>query len=56
MLHETPAPTFGGMICPTYEIYRWRLQGDHLSLRLVEGGCREYSSVEITKAEWTRVG
>lgn len=54
LLHETPAPTFEG-ICPRYEVYRWQLQGDHLILRLTEGGCREYSSAEITNTEWTRV-
>ena len=53
MLHETPAPTFGDR--PRYEVYRWQLQGDHLILRLTEGGCREYSSAEITNTEWTRV-
>ena len=54
MLHDSPAPTFQG-ICPRYEMYRWQLDGDHLSLRLLEGGCREYSSAEITNAEWTKV-
>ena len=54
MLHDSPAPTFEG-ICPRYEMYRWQLQGDHLTLRLIEGGCREYSSAEITNTGWTRV-
>jgi class 3 adenylate cyclase len=55
MYHRLPPPTFGGELCPNYEEYHWRLRGDRLSLDLVSGGCREYSSVEITNAEWTRV-
>jgi hypothetical protein len=55
MLHETPAPTFDGGVCPRYEVYRWRLRGDRLSLRLETGGCREYASRDITGARWTRV-
>jgi class 3 adenylate cyclase len=55
LLHETPAPTFGGIVCPTYEVYRWRLRGDRLTLRIVEGSCREYASHDISATEWTRV-
>jgi class 3 adenylate cyclase len=53
--HRLPPPTFGGALCPNYEEYRWRLRDDRLSLDLVSGGCREYLSVEIANAEWTRV-
>jgi hypothetical protein len=55
LYHRSPAPTFGGALCPNYEEYRWRLRGDRLSLDLVSGGCREYSSVDIANAEWIRV-
>ena len=55
LYHRLPPPTFGGALCPKYEEYRWRLRGELLSLDLVSGGCREYSSVEIAEAEWTRV-
>jgi class 3 adenylate cyclase len=55
LYHRLPPPTFGGALCPNYEEYRWRLRGERLSLDLVSGGCREYSSVEIANAEWTRV-
>jgi class 3 adenylate cyclase len=54
--HRLPPPTFGGALCPSYEEYRWRLRGERLSLDLVSGGCREYASVDIANAEWTRVG
>ena len=56
MYHRLPPHTFGGVNCPNYEVYRWELRGDRLSLDLVSGGCREYASVDIAKAEWTRVG
>ena len=50
------APQRSGGICPNYEVYRWRLRGERLDLRLLSGGCREYSSAETANAEWTRVG
>jgi class 3 adenylate cyclase len=56
MLHEAAPTTFGGVVCPRYEVYRWRLRGDRLSLRLLTGGCREYASEDIAKSTWTRVG
>ena len=31
--HRLPPPTFGGVLCPNYEEYRWRLRGEHLSPR-----------------------
>lgn len=55
VFHRLAPPTFGGALCPNYEEYRWRLRGDRLSLNLVSGGCREYSSVDIANAEWIRV-
>jgi class 3 adenylate cyclase len=55
MYHRLPPHTFGGVNCPNYEVYRWELRGDRLSLDLVSGGCREYGSVDIAKAEWIRV-
>jgi class 3 adenylate cyclase len=55
LYHRLPPATFGGVHCPNYEEYRWRLRGDRLSLDLVSGGCREYSSVEIAETGWTMV-
>jgi class 3 adenylate cyclase len=55
LYHRLPPLTFGGDRCPNYEEYRWRLRGDRLSLDLVSGDCREYSSIDIANAEWTRV-
>ena len=55
LYHRLPPPTFGGVHCPNYEEYRWRLRGGRLSLDLVSGGCREYSSVDIANADWIRV-
>ena len=55
LYHRLAPQTFGGH-CPNYEEYRWRLRGDRLSLDLVSGGCREYSSDDNANAEWTRVG
>ncbi|HEX6399175.1 MAG TPA: adenylate/guanylate cyclase domain-containing protein [Actinomycetota bacterium] len=55
LYHRLAPQTFGGALCPNYEEYRWRLRRDRLSLDLVSGGCREYSSVDIGKAEWIRV-
>ena len=51
--HRLAPPTFSGH-CPNYEEYRWRLRGGRLDLDLVSGGCREYSSDDISNAEWTR--
>ena len=54
--HRQPPPTFNQMLCPNYEEYRWRLDGTRLDLDIVSGGCREYSSEEISDAVWTRSG
>jgi class 3 adenylate cyclase len=51
--HRLAPQTYGGH-CPNFEKYRWRLRGERLNLDLVSGGCREYSSDDITNAEWTR--
>jgi class 3 adenylate cyclase len=53
--HRQPPPTFGGELCPNYEEYRWRLDGDRLDLDLRSGGCPEYSSEEIGGAHWRRI-
>jgi len=55
LYHRLAPQTFGGVLCPNYEEYRWRLRGDRLSLDLVSGGCREYFSVDIANTEWIRV-
>jgi class 3 adenylate cyclase len=52
--HDQPPPTGGGN-CRNYEEYRWRLRGHRLNLDLVSGGCREYGSVEISRAEWKTI-
>ena len=54
LLHETPPPS-GRRICPQYEVYRYHLRGDLLTLRLQEGGCREYSSKDISGKHWMRL-
>jgi hypothetical protein len=56
LFHRSPPPTFGQAVCPSYEVYRWRLLGDRLSLRLVTGGCREYASEDVAAASWIRAG
>jgi class 3 adenylate cyclase len=54
--HRVSTPTFGGVVCPTYEVYRWRKRGRDLALRLVGGGCREYNSEDIAQATWIEGG
>jgi class 3 adenylate cyclase len=54
VFHRIPAHGFGGP-CPSYEVYRWRLDGDRLSLRVLDGDCREYYSREISETTWARV-
>ena len=54
LFHESPPTTFGGTICPTYEVYRYQIEGPRLRLRLLEGSCREYSSHDIDGKRWTR--
>ncbi|HET9671842.1 MAG TPA: hypothetical protein VFQ40_03225, partial [Actinomycetota bacterium] len=56
LFHRSPPSTFGNAVCPSYEVYRWRLRGDRLSLRLVTGGCREYASEDVAAASWVRTG
>lgn len=56
LFHRSPAQTFGNAVCPSYEVYRWRLRGDRLSLRLVTGGCREYASEDVAAASWVWAG
>ena len=55
LFYRLPPPTFGGVLCPNYEVYDWRLAGNELSLDLLSGDCREYGSREIAAAEWHRV-
>jgi hypothetical protein len=55
LLHESPPTTFGGVVCPRYEVYRYRLSGDRLVLHLVTGSCREYASHDIDGAGYRRV-
>jgi hypothetical protein len=52
VFHRISQPTFGGVVCPSYEVYRWRQRGPRLVLRLVNEGCREYASEDIAKATW----
>ena len=54
LFYRLPPPTFGGALCPNYEVYDWRLRGEALSLDLVSGGCREYDSDAIAAAEFRR--
>ena len=54
LLHESPPTTFGGEVCPRYEIYRYRFDRDRLVLRLVTGSCREYASRDIDGVTFVR--
>jgi hypothetical protein len=56
IFHRQPPPTFGGVLCPNFEEYRWHLREDRLELDLVSGECREYGSEEIDRADWTTIG
>jgi hypothetical protein len=54
VFHRIPVHSFGGP-CPNYEVYGWRLRGDRLSLEILDGGCREHYSREISDTPWTRI-
>jgi class 3 adenylate cyclase len=56
LFHRIATPTFGGALCPNYESFDWRLRGDALDLTLTSDGCRDYASIDIGQAKWTRIG
>ena len=56
LFHRIATPTFGGALCPNYESFDWRLRGDALDLTLTSDGCRDYASIDIGEAKWTRIG
>jgi class 3 adenylate cyclase len=55
LFHRIATPTFGGALCPNYESFAWRLRGDALDLTLTSDGCRDYGSIDIGEAKWTRI-
>jgi class 3 adenylate cyclase len=56
LFHRIATPTFGGALCPNYESFEWQLRGDALDLTLTSDGCRDYVSIDIGQAKWTRTG
>jgi class 3 adenylate cyclase len=55
LFHRIATPTFGGVMCPNYESFDWRLRGDALDLTLTSDSCTDYASRDIADAKWTRV-
>jgi hypothetical protein len=56
LFHRIATPTFGGVMCPNYESFDWRLRGDTLNLTLTSDSCTDYASRNIAEARWTRIG
>jgi class 3 adenylate cyclase len=56
LFHRIATPTFGGVVCPTYESFDWRMRGDTLNLTLTSDSCTDYASRNIAEAKWTRIG
>jgi hypothetical protein len=56
LFHRIATPTFGGVMCPNYESFDWRLRGNALNLTLTSDSCTDYASRNIAEARWTRIG